>query len=173
MNNLKRTLGILLASVLLLTGCTKKPAAPAVTPVSSPVSTQEPAATVQPDTKPSEAPKLSEDTECDDKACVAEYISIYWHLPNNYMTKSQARKHGWKSGRLSRILEGKAIGGGPFQNLEGELPEQYSYKECDIDTINSTDKTRGRKRIVYSVEGKLIYYTDDHYDSFELLYGEE
>ena len=28
------------------------------------------------------------------------------------------------------------------------------------------------KRIVFSNDG-LIYYTEDHYESFELLYGEE
>jgi guanyl-specific ribonuclease Sa len=31
---------------------------------------------------------------------------------------------------------------------------------------------RGAKRIVFSNDG-LIYYTDDHYESFTLLYGEE
>lgn len=30
----------------------------------------------------------------------------------------------------------------------------------------------GTKRIVFSNDG-LIYYTEDHYKSFELLYGEE
>lgn len=32
--------------------------------------------------------------------------------------------------------------------------------------------SRGAKRIVFSNDG-LIYYTGDHYKSFELLYGEE
>ena len=32
--------------------------------------------------------------------------------------------------------------------------------------------SRGAKRIVFSNDG-LIYYTEDHYKSFELLYGEE
>ena len=43
------------------------------------------------------------------------------------------------------------------------------YYECDIDTNGSY---RGAKRIVYSNDG-LIYYTEDHYETFELLYGEE
>ena len=30
----------------------------------------------------------------------------------------------------------------------------------------------GAKRIIYSNDG-LIYYTDDHYETFTLLYGEE
>ena len=42
--------------------------------------------------------------------------------------------------------------------------------ECDIDTLGK--QKRGAKRIVFSNDG-LIYYTEDHYESFELLYGEE
>ena len=67
---------------------------------------------------------------------------------------------------------GKCIGGSHFGNYEGILPEKdgRSYTECDIDTLGA-DK-RGAKRIVFSNDG-LIYYTEDHYETFELLYGEE
>lgn len=181
MSNLKRTLGILLASVLLLTGCVKKPVTPEATPIPSPAAAETPTATASPETAStpetgthiSEARKITEDTECDDKACVADYLSLYWHLPDCYMTKKEAKKYGWKSGRLAQKVEGKAIGGDVFLNLEGLLPKQYSYYECDIDTIHASGKSRGTKRIVYSVEGKLIYYTSDHYDTFQLLYGEK
>ena len=61
------------------------------------------------------------------------------------------------------------IGGDRFGNYEGLLPEDRDYLECDIDTLGA--KSRGAKRIVFSNDG-LIYYTDDHYESFELLYGE-
>ena len=59
-----------------------------------------------------------------------------------------------------------------FGNYEGLLPEKKGrkYTECDIDTLGA--KSRGAKRIIFSNDG-LIYYTDDHYESFELLYGEE
>ena len=52
------------------------------------------------------------------------------------------------------------------------LPDDGSsrWTECDIDTLGA--KSRGAKRIVFSDDG-LIYYTGDHYQSFELLYGEE
>ena len=43
-----------------------------------------------------------------------------------------------------------------------------TYTECDIDTKGA--RSRGAKRIVFSNDG-LIYYTDDHYESFTLLYG--
>ena len=45
-----------------------------------------------------------------------------------------------------------------------------SYYECDIGTIG--ESSRGAKRLVYSDDG-LIYYTEDHYETFTLLYGEE
>ena len=57
-------------------------------------------------------------------------------------------------------------------NYEGLLPDApgRKYYECDIDTLGA--RSRGAKRIIYSNDG-LIYYTADHYESFELLYGEE
>ena len=59
-----------------------------------------------------------------------------------------------------------------FGNYEGLLPEAdgRTYAECDIDTLGAD--SRGAKRIVFSNDG-LIYYTEDHYETFELLYGEE
>ena len=59
-----------------------------------------------------------------------------------------------------------------FGNYEGLLPEAdgRTYTECDIDTLGAD--SRGAKRIVFSNDG-LIYYTEDHYETFELLYGEE
>ena len=45
-----------------------------------------------------------------------------------------------------------------------------TYTECDIDTLGASK--RGAKRIVFSNDG-LIYYTEDHYETFEPLYGEE
>ena len=73
---------------------------------------------------------------------------------------------------MEKYSPGMAIGGGRFGNYEGLLPEAdgRSYTECDIDTNGAS--SRGAKRIVFSNDG-LIYYTEDHYESFELLYGEE
>ena len=106
------------------------------------------------------------------KEDVALYIHLYGQLPSNFITKSQARKLGWESGGLEDYAPGKCIGGDRFGNYEGLLPEDpgRSYKECDIDTLGAS--SRGAKRIVFSNDG-LVYYTDDHYESFTLLYGEE
>ena len=103
---------------------------------------------------------------------VALYIHTFGHLPPNYLTKKQAQALGWSGGSLERFAPGKVIGGSRFGNYEGLLPDSPGryYTECDIDTLGKTQ--RGEKRIVYSNDG-LIYYTDDHYKSFTLLYGEE
>lgn len=103
---------------------------------------------------------------------VALYIYQYGELPQNFMTKSDARDLGWQGGSLEDFATGMCIGGDYFGNYEGLLPEKKGreYHECDIDTLGA--KSRGAKRIIYSNDG-LIYYTDDHYETFTLLYGEE
>lgn len=104
---------------------------------------------------------------------VAEYIHKYGHLPSNFITKKEAKKLGWVSseGNLDEVAPGMSIGGDYFGNYEGLLPEAdgRDYYECDIDFDGTY---RNAKRIIYSTDG-LIYYTEDHYESFELLYGEE
>ena len=106
------------------------------------------------------------------KEDVALYIHTYGKLPQNFMTKSEARKLGWEGGGLDDYADGMCIGGDKFGNYEGILPdaEGRRWTECDIDTLHA--QKRGAKRIVFSNDG-LIYYTEDHYESFELLYGEE
>ncbi len=106
------------------------------------------------------------------KEDVALYIYTFDCLPDNFITKNEARELGWEGGSLEPYAPGMCIGGSYFGNYEGLLPEEEgrTYTECDIDTLGA--KSRGAKRIVFSNDG-LIYYTDDHYESFELLYGEE
>lgn len=102
---------------------------------------------------------------------VALYIHTYGKLPKNFMTKNEARDLGWEGGGLEDYAPGMCIGGDRFGNYEGLLPEKRGryYTECDIGTLGKN--SRGAKRIVFSNDG-LIYYTDDHYESFILLYGE-
>lgn len=116
---------------------------------------------------------VDEDGEYTTKEEVAAYIYQYGHLPYNFITKKEAKELGWESkeGNLAEVAPGMSIGGDYFGNYEGLLPEEdgRDYYECDID---SDGGYRGAKRIVFSNDG-LIYYTEDHYESFELLYGEE
>ena len=119
-----------------------------------------------------EEPLLPEDGSYTTAEDVALYLYIYGHLPENFITKKEARKLGWEKGSLEPYAPGMCIGGDYFGNYEGLLPEAEGreYTECDIDTLGA--KSRGAKRIVFSNDG-LIYYTDNHYESFTLLYGEE
>ena len=103
---------------------------------------------------------------------VSLYLQTYGHLPENFITKDEARELGWEGGSVEDFAPGYAIGGDKFGNREGLLPtaKGRKYYECDIDTDGRS--SRGAKRIVFSNDG-LIYYTEDHYESFELLFGEE
>ena len=125
----------------------------------------------EPEPEPEPEPLLDPNGSYTSKEDVALYIHLYGKLPQNFITKSQARNLGWKSGSLERYAPGKCIGGDTFQNREGLLPKKSgrTYKECDIDTLGKS--SRGAKRIVFSNDG-LVYYTDNHYASFTLLYGE-
>ncbi|MBP0963293.1 MAG: ribonuclease, partial [Oscillospiraceae bacterium] len=101
---------------------------------------------------------------------VADYIHAFGKLPPNYLTKNEARDLGWESseGNLWEVAPGMSIGGDRFGNNEGLLPDANGRKwtECDIDFDGGF---RNAKRIVFSNDG-LIYYTDDHYESFTQLY---
>lgn len=117
--------------------------------------------------------QVEKDGSYTSKEEVAAYLNKYKQLPDNFITKKEAKKLGWvsKKGNLSRVAPGKSIGGDKFGNYEGTLPEKKGrkYYECDID---STGGYRGAKRIIYSNDG-FVYYTEDHYNTFELLYGKE
>lgn len=106
------------------------------------------------------------------KEDVALFLHTYGRLPDNFITKAEARGLGWDGGSLAPYAPGKSIGGDRFGNYEGLLPEKAgrTYAECDVDTLGAS--SRGAKRIVFSNDG-LIYYTEDHYESFDLLYGED
>ena len=113
---------------------------------------------------------VEEDGRYTGKEEVALYIHTFGHLPDNYITKRDAQDLGWDSGKgnLWEVTDGMSIGGNKFGNYEGNLPEApgRQYYECDIDY---TGGKRNAKRIVYSNDG-LIFYTEDHYNTFEQLY---
>lgn len=128
--------------------------------------------TTKAETSSSSEATLDENGEYTSKDDVALYIHLYGHLPSNFVTKKEAQKKGWEGGSLEGFFPGCSIGGDVFGNREGLLPKKdgRKYYECDIDTKGA--KSRGAKRIVFSNDG-LVYYTEDHYESFTLLYGEE
>ena len=115
---------------------------------------------------------IEEDGWYSSKDEVAAYLQEYHHLPDNYLTKNEAYDLGWDpdEGNLWDVADGMSIGGDKFGNREGLLPKESGrqYYECDIDYEGGY---RNGKRIVYSNDG-LIYYTEDHYESFEEIVGE-
>ncbi|KOY16573.1 ribonuclease [Paenibacillus xylanivorans] len=141
----KKWLGALLfiLATILFTGC-------ALEPVSLNGSSQESAALTQFDE-------------------VAKYISEHNELPENYITKKEARELGWEpsNGNLEKVAPGKSIGGDVFQNREGLLPKKKGRTWYEAD-INYSGGTRGSDRILYSNDG-LIYKTTDHYRTFEQI----
>lgn len=116
---------------------------------------------------------VNEDGYYTNKDEVALYINTYDKLPKNYITKKEAAQLGYKPSEknLWDVTDKKSIGGDRFFNREKLLRDKKDriYFEADIDY---TGGYRNSKRIVFSNDG-LIYYTEDHYDSFILLYGDE
>ena len=137
-----------------------------------------------PEMKPTEAPAPAEEAAPADEAApaaisedgvyttkedLALYIHTYGHLPPNFITKSEAQEAGWSGGSLEPYCPGMCIGGDRFGNREGLLPSAKgrTWTECDVNTLGA--RSRGAERIVFSNDG-LIYYTGDHYESFQQLY---
>ena len=114
--------------------------------------------------------KIDKNAAYTDKEHVAAYINEFAKLPHNYITKNEAKKLGWQTkGTLDKVAPGKSIGGDRYGNYENRVPNKSgrTWKECDIDYVKGS---RNSKRIVFSNDG-LIYYTNDHYQTFTKLYG--
>ena len=111
--------------------------------------------------------EISKDGWYDGMEEVAIYLTFFDKLPGNYITKREAQNLGWdnRKGNLWSVAEGCSIGGDRFGNYEGILPDQKGRKwtECDIDFDGGY---RNGKRVVFSNDG-LIYYTGDHYQTFD------
>ena len=114
--------------------------------------------------------QIPEDGEYLSMEQVAAYLHLYGHLPGNYLTKNEAKELGWvpSENNLWEVAPGCAIGGDRFGNREKLLPEKKGrkYYECDV---NYDGNDRDAERLVYSNDG-LIYYTDNHYEDFMLLF---
>lgn len=119
---------------------------------------------------PTRGPTVEEDGWYTSKDEVALYIHTYGRLPGNFISKTKARDRGWvaSEGNLDEVCPGMSIGGSRYYNDDGELPDKRGrqWTECDI---NYHGGFRGAERIVFSSDG-LIYYTADHYETFERLY---
>ncbi|MBG9721854.1 S-layer homology domain-containing protein [Bacillus mycoides] len=97
---------------------------------------------------------------------VAKYVKEHKKLPDNYITKKQAKALGWerKEGNLHEVAPGKSMGGDIFQNKGNPLPNAPGRVWYEAD-INYLSGYRGNDRILYSSDG-LVYKTSDHYKTF-------
>ncbi|MFM1525682.1 MULTISPECIES: ribonuclease domain-containing protein [Helcococcus] len=113
--------------------------------------------------------QLDENKSYYSKEDVALYLHTFKRLPKNYLTKNEAKKLGWiaSKGNLWDVTDRGVIGGDVFSNREGKLPKNEKYFEADV---NYRGGTRGAERLIYTREGKVIYYTGDHYKNFEVIY---
>ncbi len=122
-----------------------------------------------------ESEVITENASYTTKEEVALYIYTFKKLPNNFVTKKEAKNAGWnnKAGNLWEVLPGKSIGGDEYKNYEKKLPQitGRKYYECDIDYDGGY---RNEKRIIYADDFDesigFIYYTEDHYKTFEKLH---
>ncbi len=92
---------------------------------------------------------------------VSLYIVAFNTLPSNYVLKDDFNKSDYTSENLL------SCGGDTFQNREGYLPADDTYYECDI---NYSGGNRGMLRLVFSYVTLSVYYTTDHYNSFNYVY---
>ena len=106
------------------------------------------------------------------KDSVAAYLCKFDKLPSNYVGKNEGQSlYESKTGNTFEKWNfnpwttlGVMIGGDVFENREGLLPSG-SYHEADVDY---SAKNRGTKRLIYQSDC-VIYYTADHYESFDKL----
>ena len=150
------------------------------TPTAKPKKTPKPTKTPRPSATPTATPS----GPIIEPQAIADYLFEHGELPPNFITKKEAQKLGWvtkaearQMGNISLardvsdVAPGCSIGGDRFGNYEGKLPtaKGRQYYECDCYYVSGD---RSRYRIVYSNDG-LVFYTEDHYETYELLYGKE
>ena len=105
-----------------------------------------------------------------DPQSIADYLFAHGELPDNFLTKQEARELGWDSSRnyVSDVAPGMSIGGDRFGNYEGRLPEVKGRKYYEADCWYTGGK-RNAYRIIYSNDGH-VWYTEDHYQTFTELF---
>lgn len=122
--------------------------------------------TIEEDFKESASKTYDEDKYYYSLEDVSGYLIEFKKLPPNYLTKKEALALGWepRKGNLWDVTDKGVIGGDYFGNFEEKLPKA-KYKEADV---NYSGGRRGSDRIIYD-EDINIYYTKDHYQTFERI----
>ena len=105
-----------------------------------------------------------------DPQSIADYLFAHGELPDNFITKKEAKALGWDSSvnYVSDVAPGMSIGGDYFGNYEGRLPVEQGVKYYEADCWYTGGK-RNAYRVIYSNRGQ-VWYTEDHYETFTELF---
>lgn len=100
---------------------------------------------------------------------LAEYIEEHGELPENYITKKEAKARGWKSTYrcVSDLGEGICVCD-YFGNYEEQLPVVKGRKYYEADCYYQGGPRNGY-RLIYSTDGHY-WFTGDHYETFVEIY---
>ena len=156
-NKLVRLFVLLLAVILLMSGCTASASGKNKKNKATPTPTLTPEATVTPG--PMDAAQE-----------LADYIFEHGELPETFITKEEARALGWNKyvNFVSDVAPGMSIGGDYFGNYERKLPVVKGRKYYEADCFYQGGE-RNAYRIIYSTDGH-VWYTEDHYNTFVELF---
>lgn len=95
-------------------------------------------------------------------ASVATHLRTHGRLPDNYVTKTEARENlNWKPG--TPVPDGKSIGGYPYDNSRNELPVAQGRQWRSADINYPQGQKRNGERLFYSNDG-LIYFNNKSVD---------
>ncbi len=99
------------------------------------------------------------------KEDVATYIYKYHKLPKNFLNKKEIKALSAEEAKNYNV------GGNTFENNEGLIdnPNRLKLVECDIYDDNHNSVSRGAERLVFFADGSKVFYTSDHYETFELV----
>ena len=101
-----------------------------------------------------------------DPQSIADYLFAHGELPDNFITKKEARALGWGSAfrYVSDAAPGKSIGGDYFSNYERILPvaKGLTYREA---YCRYAGGPRNAYRSIWSSDVRVCY-TEEHYNTF-------
>ena len=151
---------ILLAAVMLLSGCTANAAGKNKNRnrnTATPAVTETPEATATPG-------------PMDGAQELVDYIDEHGTLPENFIRKKEAEARGWKTTyrNVGDIGEGITIGGDYFGNYEEKLPVVKGRKYYEADCFYQGGP-RNEYRLIFSNDGHY-WFTGDHYNTFVELF---
>ncbi len=136
-------------------------------------------------------PPLDEDGIYTARDDVALYIRTFGKLPPNYFIRYEGDRNLYRNTygylpdryddfdtfndlRTLRQEYGQEsyYGYWHFSNHAGQLPERFGHYYIADTEIGGAGFSRGNTRFVFSPSHHLVYYTPDHFNTYELLYGD-